>query len=107
MTEKKDTKIRAIHKGITIPTDIEDVKVANPNLVAAVEALLEEVKACRVTEVCYVGVGDNSDTMRAIAGVCKNPFIMSSQLGVLDMLYKEEVIYPILLNADHYEDLED
>ena len=107
MVDKKDPKIRAIHKGITIPTDEEEVKVANPNLVAAVEALLEEVKACRITEVCYVGVGDNSDTMRGIAGVCKQPFLMSSQLGVLDMLYKEEVIYPILLNADHYEDLED
>lgn len=56
---------------------------------------------------CYVGVGDNSDTMRGIAGVCKQPFLMSSQLGVLDMLYKEEVIYPILLNADHYEDMEE
>ena len=107
MTEKKDPKIRAIHKGITIPTDTEEVKVANPNLVAVVEALLEEVKSCRITEVCYVGVGDNSDTMRGIAGVSKHPFLMSSQLGVLDMLYKEEVIYPILLNADHYEDLED
>ena len=107
MTEKKDTKIRAIHKGIQLPTAEEEVKVADPRLIAAVEALLEGVKSCNVTEVCYVGVGDNSDTMRAIAGVCKNPFIMSSQLGVLDMLYKEEVIYPILLNADHYEDLED
>ena len=45
--------------------------------------------------------------MRGIAGVCKQPFLMSSQLGVLDMLYKEEVIYPILLNADHYEDMEE
>lgn len=107
MVDKKDTKIRAIHKGITIPTDTEEVKVANPNLVAVVEALLEEVKSCRITEVCYVGVGDNSDTMRGIAGVCKQPFLMSSQLGVLDMLYKEEVIYPILLNADHYEDMEE
>lgn len=51
MTEKKDTKIRVIHKGITIPTDEAEVKVANPNLVAAVEALLEEVKSCRITEV--------------------------------------------------------
>lgn len=25
MTDKKDTKIRAIHKGITIPTDEEEV----------------------------------------------------------------------------------
>jgi hypothetical protein len=107
MVDKKDTKIRAIHKGITIPTEEEEVRVANPDLVAVVEGLLEEVKSCRITEVCYVGVGDNSDTMRGIAGVCKHPFLMSSQLGVLDMLYKEEVIYPILLNADHYEDLED
>ena len=107
MTDKKDTKIRAIHKGITIPTNTEEVKVANPNLVAVVEALLEEVKSCRITEVCYVGVGDNSDTMRGIAGVCKHPFLMAAQLDVLQMLYKEEVIYPILLNADHYEDTED
>lgn len=107
MTEKKDPKIRAIHKGIQLPTDEQEVKVPNPSLVSAVEALLEHVKSCTVTEVCYVGVGDNSDTVRAIAGVSRLPFLMSSQLGVLDMLYKEEVIYPILLNADHYEDVED
>ena len=106
MTDKKDTKIRAIHKGMQLPTE-DVVKVANPNLVAVVEGLLEEVKNCRITEVCYVGVGDNSDTMRGIAGVCKHPFLMSSQLGTLDMLYKEEVIYPILLSPDHYESMED
>jgi hypothetical protein len=105
--DKKDTKIRAIHKGIIIPTDEEEVKVANPNLVAVVEALLEEVKACRVTEVCYVGVGDNSDTMRGIAGVSKQPFIMASQLDVLQTLYKEEVIYPILLSVEHYEEIDE
>jgi hypothetical protein len=102
-----DKRVRAIHKGIQLPIAEDEVKVPNPNLVAAVEALLEHVKNCTVTEVCYVGVGDNSDTMRAIAGVCKMPFLMSSQLEVLNMLYKEEVIYPILLNADHYEDAED
>ena len=102
MTEKKDTKIRAIHKGITIPTE-DEVKVANPHLVAAVKTLLEHVENCTVTEVCYVAVGDNQDTTRAIAGVCKHPFLMSAQLGTLDMLYKEEVIYPILLNPEHYD----
>jgi hypothetical protein len=108
MTDKpKDTKIRAIHKGIQLPTEEPVTKVANPNLVAAIEALLEEVKNCVVTEVCWVAVGDNSDTMRGIAGVCKHPFLMSSQLTVLDMLYKEEVVYPILLNADHYEDIDE
>lgn len=107
MTEKKDTKIRAIHKGITLPTEPDEVKVANPNLVAAVESLLENVKECRITEVCFVGVGDSMDTMRSIAGICKHPFLMSNQLEVLNMLYKEEVIYPILLNADHYEDTDD
>lgn len=106
MTEKKDAKIRAIHKGIQLPTE-DEVKVPNPHLISVVEALLDEVKSCRITEVCYVGVGDSSDTMRGIAGVCTNPFIMSAQLGVLDMLYKEEVIYPFLLNADHYEEMED
>jgi len=107
MVDKKDTKIRAIHKGIQLPTEDPVAKVANPNLVAAIEALLSEVKSCGVTEVCWVAVGDNSDTTRGIAGVCKHPFLMSSQIGVLDMLYKEEVIYPILLSTDHYEDLED
>lgn len=107
MTDRKDPKIRAIHKGIRLPTEEVEVKVANPNLVAVVEGLLEGVKSCRITEVCYVGVGDNGDTMRGIAGVCKYPFIMSSQLTVLDMLYKEEVIYPILLGPDHYESMED
>ena len=107
MVDKKDTKIRAIHKGIQLPTAEDEVKVPNPNLVSAVEALLDHVKNCVVTEVCYVGVGDNSDTVRAIAGVSRLPFLMSSQLDVLNMLYKEEVIYPILLNADHYEDVED
>lgn len=107
MTNKKDTKIRAIHKGIQLPTETEEVKVANPNLIAAVEALLEEVKNCRITEVCYVGVGDNSDTMRGIAGVCKHPFLMSKQLEVLNMLYNEEVVYPILLSPDHYEDFDE
>lgn len=104
MTDKKDTKIRAIHKGIHLPTE-DEVKVANPHLVAAVESLLNDVKSCVVTEVCWVAVGDNQDTTRAIAGVCKHPFLMSAQLGTLDMLYKEEVIYPILLNAGHYEDV--
>jgi hypothetical protein len=106
MTDKKDTKIRAIHKGIQIPTDEPVTKVANPNLVAAIESLLENVKSCTVTEVCYVAVGDNSDTMRAIAGVSKQPFLMYSQLEVLNMLYKEEVVYPILLNPEYYEDLD-
>lgn len=107
MVDKKDPKIRAIHKGIQLPTDEQEVKVPNPSLVSAVEALLEHVKNCTVTEVCYVGVGDNSDTVRAIAGVSRLPFLMSSQLEVLNMLYKEEVIYPILLNSDHYEDMDD
>ena len=102
-----DKKVRAIHKGIQLPTAEDEVKVPNPNLVSAVEVLLDYVKNCTVTEVCYVGVGDNSDTVRAIAGVSRLPFLMSSQLEVLHMLYKEEVIYPILLNADHYEDAGD
>jgi hypothetical protein len=102
--DKKDTKIYAIHKGIAIPT--EDL-IVDPTLVAVVEDLLGHIKTGRITEVCYAGVGDEMDSVRGMAGKSKNPFLLSSQLGVLDMLYKEEVIYPILLNADHYEDVDE
>ena len=102
--EKKDSKVYAIHKGVAIPT--EDV-VVDPNLIDSVESLLGHIKTGRITEVCYVGVGDEMDSVRGMAGRSKNPFLLSNQLGVLDMLYKEEVIYPILLNADHYEDMEE
>ena len=105
--DKIDKKVRAIHKGIQLPAAEDEVKVINPNLVAAIESLLEHVKSGRITEVCYTGVGNNMDSVRGMAGSSKYPFLLSSQLEVLDMLYKEEVIYPILLNADHYEDAGD
>lgn len=105
MTDKKDTKIRAIHKGIQLPTE-EEVEV-DAHLVSVIESLLEHVKSGRVTEVCYAGVGNRMDSVRGMAGVSKYPFLLSSQLEVLSMLYKEEVIYPILLSPDHYEDLDE
>lgn len=107
MTEKKDTKIRAIHKGITIPTDEEEVKVADPTVVKAVEHLLDLVKACVITEVVFVGVGDDTTSIRSIVGCSKHPFILSKQIDVANMLYNEDVIYPILLGEEHYEDLDE
>ena len=107
MVDKKDTKIRAIHKGITIPTDEEEVKVADPIVVKAVEHLLDLVKTCVITEVVFVGVGDDTTTIRSIVGRSKHPFILSKQLEVANMLYNEDAIYPILLGEEHYEDLED
>ena len=55
MVDKKDTKIRAIHKGIQLPT--EEVEV-DAHLVSVIESLLEHVKSGRITEVCYTGVGN-------------------------------------------------
>ena len=104
MVDKKDTKIRAIHKGIQLPTEEVEIDL---HLVSVIESLLEHVKSGRITEVCYTGVGNKMDSVRGMAGVSKYPFLLSKQLETLNMLYNEEVIYPILLSPDHYEDTED
>ena len=105
MTDKKDTKIRGIHKGIQLPTD-EELPV-DPHLISAIEALLDNVKKGIITEVCYVGVGDKMDSVRGMAGSSKHPFILSKQLEVLNMIYNEEIVYPILLSRDYYEDIDE
>lgn len=105
MTEKKDTKIHAIHRGIQLPTE-EEVKI-DLNLITAIESLLECVKSGRITEVCYVGVGDKMDSVRGMVGVSKQPFLLSKQIETLNMIYNEEVIYPILLSPDYYEAAEE
>lgn len=109
MTDKKDDgKVKAIRQGIVIKTEEDvEVKVADPNVVKAVEHLLDLVKTCVITEVVFVGVGDDTTSIRSIVGRSKHPFILSKQIEVANMLYNEDAIYPILLGEEHYESLDE
>ncbi len=104
MTEKKDTNVKPLFKGMKVDTG--EMPEPLPELVERLTELLADAQSGELREMCYCATYYDKSFRRGMHGVPMDFHLMQNNLRVLEDDYFAAVTYPLLSgNFEADEDL--